>query len=91
MTDFHGRTLQPTGFEGDDGSADPALIEVLAAARRDEAGVYPAYAALVGRRVLVPKRAVVRWLAAKLEAARAERAAGYCKRPSRTIRREDGT
>ncbi len=54
MTDFHGRTLQPTGFEGDDGSADPALIEVLAAARQDEAGVYPAYAALAGRRLLVP-------------------------------------
>jgi hypothetical protein len=54
VTDFHGRTLQPTGFEGDDGSADPALIEVLAAARRDEAAVYPAYAALIGRRVLVP-------------------------------------
>jgi hypothetical protein len=54
VTDFHGRTLQPTGFEGDDGSADPALIEVLAAARRDEAGVYAAYSALVGRRVLVP-------------------------------------
>lgn len=54
MTDFHGRTLQPTGFEGDDGSADPVLIELLAAARRDEAAVYPAYAALAGRRVLVP-------------------------------------
>jgi hypothetical protein len=54
VTDFHGRTLQPTGFEGDDGTADPALLEVLAAARRDEAAVYPAYAALAGRRVLVP-------------------------------------
>jgi hypothetical protein len=59
VTDFHGRTLQPTGFEGDDGSADPALIEVLAAARRDEAGVYPAYAALAGRRVVVPIVAIL--------------------------------
>jgi hypothetical protein len=59
VTDFHGRTLQPTGFEGDDGSADPALIAALAAARRDEAAVYPAYALLAGRRVLVPVVAVL--------------------------------
>ena len=59
MTDFHGRNLQPTGFEGDDGSADPALIAALAAARRDEAAVYPAYAALSGRRVLVAVVAVL--------------------------------
>lgn len=59
MTDFHGRTLRPTGFEGDDGAADPALIAALAAARRDEAAVYPAYALLSGRRVLVPVVAVL--------------------------------
>ncbi|HWG27354.1 SseB family protein [Actinospica sp.] len=55
----HQRNLLSTGFDGDDGTADPALIEVLAAARRDEAAVYPAYAALVGRRVLVPVVAVL--------------------------------
>jgi hypothetical protein len=59
VTDFHGRSLQPTGFEGDDGSADPALIAALAAARRDEAAIYPAYALLTGRRVLVPVVAVL--------------------------------
>ena len=59
MSDNHGRSLLSTGFDGDDGTADPALIEVLAAARRDEAGVYPAYAALAGRRVLVPVVAVL--------------------------------
>jgi hypothetical protein len=59
VTDFHGRNLQPTGFEGDDGSADPALIAALAAARRDEAALYPAYALLSGRRVLVPVVAVL--------------------------------
>ena len=59
MSDIHGRSLLSTGFDGDDGTADSALIEVLAAARRDEAGVYPAYAALAGRRVLVPVVAVL--------------------------------
>ena len=59
MSDNHGRNLLSTGFDGDDGSADPALIEVLAAARRDEAGIYAAYAALAGRRVLVPVVAVL--------------------------------
>ena len=63
MSDTHGpahqRNLLSTGFDGDDGTADPALIEVLAAARRDEAAVYPAYAALSGRRVLVPVVAVL--------------------------------
>ena len=59
MSDNHSRNLLSTGFDGDDGSADPALIEVLAAARRNEAGVYPAYAALSGRRVLVPVVAVL--------------------------------
>jgi SseB protein N-terminal domain len=59
VTDFHGRTLRPTGFEGDDGSADPTLIAALSAARRDEAAAYPAYALLAGRRVLVPVVAVL--------------------------------
>ena len=59
MTDDHGHILTPTGFEGDDGTAEPALIAALAAARRDEAALYPAYAALSGRRVLVPVVAVL--------------------------------
>ncbi|HET9170645.1 MAG TPA: SseB family protein [Actinospica sp.] len=59
MTDDHKRSLLSTGFDGDDGTADPALIEVLSAARHDEAGVYAAYAALAGRRVLVPVVAVL--------------------------------
>jgi hypothetical protein len=63
MSETHGpahqRNLLSTGFDGDDGTADPALIEVLAAARQDEAGVYAAYAALVGRRVLVPVVAIL--------------------------------
>jgi len=59
VTHDHGRMLQSTGFEGDDGSGEPALIAALAAARRDEAAVYPAYAALAGRRVLVPVVAVL--------------------------------
>jgi hypothetical protein len=59
VTHDHGRLLQSTGFEGDDGSAEPALIAALAAARRDEAAVYPAYTALTGRRVLVPVIAVL--------------------------------
>jgi len=33
VTDFRGRTLQPTGFEGDDGSADAMLTQALAALR----------------------------------------------------------
>jgi hypothetical protein len=59
VTHDHGRILQSTGFEGDDGSAEPALIAALAAARHDEATIYPAYAALTGRRVLVPVVAVL--------------------------------
>ena len=59
MTHDHGRILTPTGFEADDGTADPALIAALAAARRDEAALYPAYTALSGRRVLVPVVAVL--------------------------------
>jgi SseB protein N-terminal domain len=63
MSETHGpahqRNLLSTGFDGDDGTADPALIEILAAARQDEAGVYAAYAALVGRRVLVPVVAIL--------------------------------
>jgi len=59
VSENHGRNLLSTGFDGDDGTADPALIEVLAAARRDEAGVYAGYAALAGRRVLVPVVAVL--------------------------------
>ena len=80
MTDFHGRSLQPTGFEGDDGSADPALIAALSAARRDEAAIYPAYAALSGRRVLVPVVAVL----GESEAAEAVGPDGQALRRDRT-------
>jgi SseB protein N-terminal domain len=59
MSENHARSLLSTGFDGDDGTCDPALLEVLAAARRDEAAVYPAYAALSGRRVLVPVVAIL--------------------------------
>lgn len=54
MTDFRGRTLLPTGFEGDDGSADEALTQALAAHRRGELDRYALYPALAGKRVLAP-------------------------------------
>ena len=54
MTDFRGRTLQPTGFEGDDGSADEALTQALAAHRRGELDRYALYQVLAGKRVLAP-------------------------------------
>ncbi|MGH6654249.1 MAG: SseB family protein [Actinocrinis sp.] len=59
MTDFHGRTLQPTGFEGDDGSADSALAHALAAHRRGELDRYALYEVLAGKRVLAPIVAVL--------------------------------
>lgn len=54
MTDFRGRTIQPTGFEGDDGSADEALTHALAAHQRGELDRYALYEVLAGKRVLAP-------------------------------------
>lgn len=54
MTDFSGRTLQSTGFEGDDGSADDALTRALAAHHRGELDRYALYPVLAGKRVLAP-------------------------------------
>lgn len=59
MTDFHGRTLQPTGFEGDDGSADEALAQALGAHQRGELDRYALYAVLAGKRVLAPIVAIL--------------------------------
>ena len=59
MTDFHGRTLQPTGFEGDDGSADEALTQALGAHRRGELDRYVLYPVLAGKRVLAPIVAIL--------------------------------
>ncbi|MBS2961677.1 SseB family protein [Actinocrinis puniceicyclus] len=54
MTDFRGRTIQPTGFEDDDGSADEALTQALAAHRRGELDRYALYPVMAGKRVLAP-------------------------------------
>jgi hypothetical protein len=49
-----GRSLPEPGFAGDDGSADPALIEALAAAAADPAQLPALLAALHRSRVLAP-------------------------------------
>jgi hypothetical protein len=54
VTEFTGRTLQSTGFEGDDGSADEALTQALAAHARGELDRYALYPVLAGKRVLAP-------------------------------------
>lgn len=59
MTDFRGRTLRPTGFEGDDGSADEALTQALAAHQRGELDRYALYPVLAGKRVLAPVVAIL--------------------------------
>ena len=59
MTDFHGRTLQPTGFEGDDGSADAALTRALNAHHHGELDRYALYPLLAGKRVLAPIVAIL--------------------------------
>lgn len=59
MTDFRGRTLLPTGFEEDDGSADDALTEALSAHRRGELDRYALYPVLSGKRVLAPIVAIL--------------------------------
>lgn len=53
-----GRSLAPTSFPDDDGSADPALAAALEAAAADRAGVEAVVTALAGCRVLVPIVAV---------------------------------
>ncbi|MEJ5946842.1 SseB family protein [Pseudokineococcus basanitobsidens] len=51
-----GRTLTPSPFAGDDGTADPAVVAALDA--RDEHGPAGVVAALAGTRVFVPVVAV---------------------------------
>lgn len=52
------RTIPDPGFSGDDGSADPALAEALAAWDRDRTAEPGLLAALAGARLLVPVVAV---------------------------------
>jgi len=59
VTDFRGRTLLPTGFEEDDGSADDALTDALGAHRRGELDRYALYPVLAGKRVLAPIVAIL--------------------------------
>ena len=59
MTDFRGRTLLPTGFDNDDGSADDALTEALGTHRRGELDRYALYLVLAGKRVLAPIVAIL--------------------------------
>jgi hypothetical protein len=59
MTDFSGRALESTGFDGDDGSADESLTEALAAHGRGERDRHAVYALLPGARVLAPIVAVL--------------------------------
>jgi hypothetical protein len=57
--EFHGRALPSTGFDQDDGAADPELTRVLTAYRTGDASRHAVYPALVGRRVLAPVVAVL--------------------------------
>ena len=60
MTDLPGRRLlESTGFDGDDGSADPALAAALTAYQRGEQDRYTLYSLLAGKRVLAPIVAVL--------------------------------
>lgn len=59
MTHEHARILTPTGFDQDDGSADPALVDLLAACHAGNATRQAVYAALAGQRVLAPVVAVL--------------------------------
>ncbi|MCT2588684.1 SseB family protein [Streptomyces sp. N2-109] len=54
------KNIPDPGFEGDDGSADPALSEALAAWKADPATEPRLLAALSGARLLVPVVAVLR-------------------------------
>lgn len=55
---WQGRTLAPTGFEGDDGTADPGLATALATLASGDGGLSEVVAALPGVRLLVPVVAV---------------------------------
>jgi hypothetical protein len=54
MNPFEGRTLAPSAFPNDDGTADPALLAVLEAHGRGDAAVEHAYGYLLNARVLAP-------------------------------------
>lgn len=56
---WQGRTLAPSGFEGDDGSADPALATALADLAAGAGELCDVVAALPGARLLVPVVAVL--------------------------------
>ncbi|NDL57329.1 SseB family protein [Phytoactinopolyspora mesophila] len=49
-----GKTVPPSSFPGDDGSADPSLAAALSAYESGEGGPADVLAALAGGRVLVP-------------------------------------
>jgi SseB protein N-terminal domain len=53
------RLLQSTGFDGDDGSADPELAAALIDYQRGERDRYSLYSVLAGKRVLAPIVAVL--------------------------------
>ena len=53
------RLLQSTGFDGDDGSADPDLSAALTAYQRGHRDRYALYSLLAGKRVLAPIVAVL--------------------------------
>lgn len=55
----HSRTIGPTGFEDDDGSADAVLTEALGAHHRGEIDRYALYPVLAGKRVLAPVVAIL--------------------------------
>jgi SseB protein N-terminal domain len=59
MTDSHNRTIAQSGFEGDDGSADPELTQALGAHGRGEIDRYALYPVLAGKRVLAPVVAIL--------------------------------
>jgi hypothetical protein len=59
VTHEHARILTPTGFDQDDGSADPGLIRVLADCHAGTVNRHAVYPVLAGRRVLAPVVAVL--------------------------------
>lgn len=58
MTSEPNKTVPPTAFAGDDGSADPNLSAALSAYESGDGGPADVLAALAGGRVLVPVVAV---------------------------------
>lgn len=59
MSDFLGRALTDPGFADDDGTADAALLDVLAEVRAGGRDRFDAYPALAEARLLVPVVAVL--------------------------------